>query len=357
VSFCPGCQLASPNFLASRLFCNFDFNSEEEDPSLHNRIDILCLQAKGDKRRASERVKNLRIMNDDTQRQPRWWSLAGMLGLFFFIFTQSASAFGNGVNLQPSYYNNGNVTFGWELMKSYSQIKTVRIEIEPDKISQGKEWISQAKKQGYAVIATYHKCAVLGSDDPKELQAAANWWVQNYGFLSGGGSFTVNLMNEWGSHNQSPDSYSSAYNSAISTLRQVYSGDVIIDVPGWGQETSIASKASSLLQDNKLIFSAHIYPAAWNQAKNNWVQPSDMDELKSTGRPCMIGEYGTRGDGSCDVVQVINRAKSIGFSGVLAWAWNGDGGDMNMLTPAWSNNPTASTYTETSYFWEVLSLL
>jgi mannan endo-1,4-beta-mannosidase len=280
-----------------------------------------------------------------------------MLGLLLFFFAQSVAAFGNGVNLQPSYYNNGNVTFGWSLMKSYSQIKTVRIEIEPDKVSQGKEWISQAKKQGYAVIATYHKYTVLGSDNANDLQAAADWWVKNYGLLSSAGSFTVNLMNEWGSHNQSPNSYSSAYNNAISTLRKVYSGDVIIDVPGWGQETSTASKASSLLKDKKIIFSAHIYPGAWNQAKNNWVQSSDMDELKSTGRPCMIGEYGTKGDGSCNVVQVINRAKSIGFSGVLAWAWNGDGGDMNMVTPSWSKNPTASTYSETAYLREVLSLL
>jgi mannan endo-1,4-beta-mannosidase len=280
-----------------------------------------------------------------------------MLGLLVLLLTHSVTAFSNGVNLQPSYYHSGNVTFGWELMKSHSQIKTVRIEIEPDKVSQGKEWISQATKQGYTVIVTYHKSAVLGSDNSQELQAAADWWVKNYAFLSGAGTFTVNLMNEWGSHNQSPNSYSSAYNSAISTLRKVYSGNVIIDLPGWGQETTTASKASSLLQDKKIIFSAHIYPGAWNQAKNRWVQSSDMDELKATGRTCIIGEYGTRGDGSCDVVQVINRAKSIGFSAVLAWAWNGDGGDMNMVTPSWSKNPTATTYTETSYFWEVISLL
>ncbi|NLP58412.1 hypothetical protein [Lutibacter sp. B1] len=42
---------------------------------------------------------------------------------------------GNGVNLQPSYYNSGNVTIGWDLMKTYPGIETVRIEIEPDKVS------------------------------------------------------------------------------------------------------------------------------------------------------------------------------------------------------------------------------
>jgi len=59
-----------------------------------------------------------------------------------------------------------------------------------------------------------------------------------------------------------------------------------------------------------------------------------MDELKNTGRPCMIGEYGTHGGSGTDVGSVVNRAKQLGFP-VLAWAWNGDGGDMNMVKPSW----------------------
>lgn len=264
---------------------------------------------------------------------------------------------GNGINLQPSYYNNGNVTFGWDLMRKYSQIKTVRIEIEPDKVWQGFDWISQAQSNGYEVYATYHKCSVLGSDDANELTAAAHWWVQNYQYLAQHGDFTVNLMNEWGSHNQSPDSFSSAYNEAISILRTVYSGDVIIDVPGWGQETRTAAQASSKLYDNKIILSTHIYPSSWNQAANHWVQASDMDELVSTGRPCIIGEFGTHATGECNVFDCVNRAKQLGFRSVLAWAWNGDGGDMNMVTPPWSQSPLSSGYSESPYFWELINYL
>ena len=58
---------------------------------------------------------------------------------------QTEGVFGNGVNLQPSYYNNGNPNFGWSLMKQQTKIITVRIEIEPDKVSQAKTWISQAR--------------------------------------------------------------------------------------------------------------------------------------------------------------------------------------------------------------------
>jgi hypothetical protein len=102
-----------------------------------------------------------------------------------------------GVNLQPSYYNDGNVTMGWETMKVYPDIQAVRIEIEPDQVEQSKEWIRQASEQGYHMVVTYHKYSALGSDDVWELQAAAAWWQTNYASMSEAGTFDVNLMNEW----------------------------------------------------------------------------------------------------------------------------------------------------------------
>jgi len=44
----------------------------------------------------------------------------------------------------------------------------------------------------------------------------------------------------------------------------------------------------------------------------------------------MIGEFGTHGDGGVDVGSVVSRATQLGFP-VLAWAWNGDGGNLNMV--------------------------
>ena len=268
-------------------------------------------------------------------------------------------SFGNGVNLQPSYFNNGNVTFGWSLMKTYSQIKSVRIEIEPDKVSKAQDWIRQARSQGYAVIATYHKYTVLGSDNTNDLNEAANWWAINYNYLKQGGDFTINVINEWGSHNQNSDSYANAYNSAISKIRSVYSGSIVIDVPGWGQETRVAAQASSKIWDKNIIISAHIYPGGWNQAANRGNIASDMDELKNTGRPCIVGEFGTSpaaGTGSSDVIGVVNRAKQNGFA-VFAWAWNGDGGQLNMVSPTWGQNPTSSSYQVSGYLKSVIGLL
>ena len=277
------------------------------------------------------------------------------------VSINATAGLGNGVNLQPSYYNGGNPTIGWSLMKQQSKIKTVRIEIEPGYVSQAKNWISQARSNGYAVIATYHKASVLGSDNTGELNAAANWWVSNYSNLASAGSFTINLMNEWGSHNLSANAYASAYNTAISTVRRVYSGAIIIDASGWGQETAIAAAAAkgtngTKITDGNYILSAHIYPGSWNQGKGRYVNTSDIDDMASSGRPCMIGEFGNSGGSGADWSAIVDYARIKGWT-VLGWAWNGDGGSMNMVTPSWASNGSATSFSLSSYFNVVYSKL
>jgi mannan endo-1,4-beta-mannosidase len=266
---------------------------------------------------------------------------------------------GNGVNLQPSYYNGGNPDFGWSLMKQQTKIKTVRIEIEPDKVSQAKSWISQAKANGYAVIATYHKSSVLGSDNTAELTAAGNWWKANYATLGGG--FTINLMNEWGSHNISSNAYAAAYNTAISAVRQVYGGPIIIDCAGYGQETATAAAAvkgtnGTKINDTNIILSVHVYPNGYNQGKNHNLQNADLDDLASAGRACIIGEFGNTPAGPVYWQDVVNYAKGKGWT-VLGWCWNGDGGGMNMVSPSWAANGGATSFTLSSYFSQVYNLL
>jgi hypothetical protein len=269
---------------------------------------------------------------------------------------------GNGVNLQPSYYNSGNVTFGWSLMQQNTKIRTVRIEIEPTvSITTAKSWIQQAKNAGYGVIATYHKASVLGSDNASDLTAAANWWKSNYSSLVAAGSFTINLMNEWGDHNLTANAYASAYNSAIAIVRQVYSGTIIIDCPGWGQETHIAAQAitgasGTRISDGNIVPSVHVYPNGWNQALNHTLQNSDLDDLATAGKGGLIGEFGNSPSGSANWSGIVTYAKSKGWT-VLGWAWNGDGGSMNMVTPAWDSNPTASSYSTSSYFSVIYNLL
>ena len=278
-----------------------------------------------------------------------------------FVASGSLIAASNGVNLQPSYYNGGYPNFGWSLMNANSKIKTVRIEIEPGYVTQAKTWISQAKSNGKQVIATYHKASVLGSDSTSELTAAGNWWKSNYNSLTSAGSFQVNLMNEWGSHTITSNAYASAYNTAISLVRSVYSSNIIVDIPGWGQETVTATAAAkgtngTKINDTNITLSAHVYPGAWNQGANHTLNATDLNTMGATsGRYCMLGEFGS-GSGSADWSGMVDNCRNNGWS-VLGWAWNGDGGSLNMVSPSWASNGSATSFTASSYFSTVYNKL
>ncbi len=273
----------------------------------------------------------------------------------------TVSAASNGVNLQPSYYNGGNPNFGWSLMNANTKIKTVRIEIEPGYVTQAKTWISQAKSNGKLVIATYHKAAVLGSDSASELTAAGNWWKSNYSALSSAGALQVNLMNEWGSHTITSNTYASDYNTAISLVRSVYSSNIIIDIPGWGQETVTATAAAkgtngTKINDTNITLSSHVYPGAWNQGANHTLTAADLNTMgANSGRSCMLGEFGT-GSGSADWSGIVDNCRNNGWS-VLGWAWNGDGGSLNMVSPSWASNGSATSFTKSSYFTTIYNKL
>jgi LysM repeat protein len=330
----------------------------------------------------------------------------------------SMTSLGNGVNLQPSYY--GDVHFGWELMKSHSKIQTVRIEIEPNKATEARGWIQQACSHGFNVIATYHKFSVLGTNNPAELAAAAAWWSTNYSLLLsapafytvqpgdtlwaiseryyGHGrhyndiynanrdklhspdliypnqrltipakerSFIINMMNEWGDHTLQARDYANANNAAIAGVRAVYDGPIVIDAPGWGQETAVLASAVKgyetggvSLQDSNIALSVHIYRQAHvGQRTANLpggaMNTNDLDDLATAHRPCIIGEFGpgdapTRG-APAPWSALVDHAKSKNWP-VLGWAWNGDGGTMNMVTPAWSSDRTASVFRIGAYF-------
>jgi hypothetical protein len=275
--------------------------------------------------------------------------LAALVGMGGFLNSARAA---DGANLQPAYYNGGNVNFGWSLMKSQApNIKRLRIEIDTSRVSTAtaKGWIDQAKANGFTdLICTFHQFG--GSDNASDLLTAANWWKNNYNALGGG--FTINLCNEWADHNITSSAYASAYNSAISIIRQVYSGPIVVDIPGWGQETLTALNAykssSPVITDGNLIVSTHIYPGNWNQARNHVYQTSDMNDLSAIGRTVIIGEFGT-GAGSCDWSGCVDFGKAKGWS-ALAWSWNGDGGVLNMVSPSWASNATATSFSTNSYF-------
>ncbi|WP_299291402.1 cellulase family glycosylhydrolase [uncultured Mucilaginibacter sp.] len=279
---------------------------------------------------------------------------------------------GNGVNLQPSYYNGGNVDLGFPLMKQQTNIKTIRIEIEPTQVTNAIRWIKEASGNGYTIICTYHKATVLGSDNLSDLLDGANWWKTNYAALSASGKFYINLINEWGSHNLSATNYASYYNQAITIVRTVYNGTIIVDIPGYGQETYVATNAvlgigtgGIKITDANIALSAHIYPGNYVGQHTNSsgsfssggnMVSADLDYLATSGRTCLVGEFGNGTNGTTDWSGLVDYAKSKSWT-ILGWSWAGDGGDgihpaMNMIAPNFQPY-TAGTnypYTLSSYF-------
>lgn len=259
-----------------------------------------------------------------------------------------ALTLGNGVNLQPSYYNGGNVTFGWNFMHAHPLIKSVRIEIEPGRADEAIGWIAQAKAHNLQIVATYHKKDIIVTDnDAQDVMDAANWWVANYARFGGG--FLINLVNEWGDHDISADDYAAAYNPAIAALRAVYHDAVIIDLPGWGQEVHTAVSAIPLINDADIVLSAHIYKSSNTYYTHAFLTPADLDEMDGCGKPCIVGEFGNQGDGDCDWSACVDSAKTRGWT-VIGWCWNGDGEGHNMVSPFWGVNANPAAFTEGPYF-------
>ena len=278
-----------------------------------------------------------------------------LLGSYAIIFAQYQDI-GNGVNIQASYYNNGIVTIGWDLMKTYPEIEAVRIEIEPDRANQAIRWIREAQENGYQVIATYHRAARLGSNNKEDLLTAANWWVQHYNRFTALGPITINLMNEWGNHDISPEEYADAYNEAIDIVRDVYDGTIIVDLPGFGHNINIGVAAYPLLEDEQIIYSLHIYPNSVNTDDNNWVWVDDLDKLENEAIPWIIGEFGTRGTGGTNWCSIVEYAYQ-NERAIFGWAWNGDGGVLNMVSPSWLAQPRATVFQPTSYLEQIVAAL
>lgn len=249
--------------------------------------------------------------------------------------------FGHGVNMQPSYTENGNVDLGWDLLKSIPSIKTVRLEIEGFAVGAAVRWISEASTRGYTVIATYHNFDAINGkppeDDPKHMQMAINFWNSNYKKLSAAGPFIINIMNEWGHAKIKANSYADQYNAAIREIRAYYNGPLILDLPGSGQLAKVAADAVtgaggiSPIQDRNVILSMHVYPVTWNGSGP--LEAGDIDLLARTGRPCMIGEFGESNQTpNTDWRRIVTSATSQKWP-VLAWCWDGDGGIMNIMRP------------------------
>ena len=130
----------------------------------------------------------------------------------------------------------------------------------------------------------------------------------------------------------------------------------------YGRHTAalaITGPANETITDRNIILSAHIYPDAWNAARKREMTRADIDELTSTGVACMVGEFGDDGsNGKTQWRDLITYAKTRNWP-VFGWAWNGDGGRMNMISPQFQPlvDGDAQQYTESPYFSTIYSSL
>jgi len=266
------------------------------------------------------------------------------------------------VNLQPSYSSEGNADLGWECLKKVlPAITTVRILVEPDKCNQAVRWVREAQDEGYDVIVCYNKSVVVGSSDPAELLAAANWWVDHYAQLKGTTAITVNLMNEWGGHDMQPDVYADACNQALAIVRQVYEDRVILDAPGYGQGATALLRAltgNKRIVDRNIMLSMHVYPSAYDALTGKALQNKALRKLAGTGLPCMVGEFGSKATQSSGASWsgLVDFSKSLNWP-VLAWCWAADNtggpGDPNRIDMNMIESPTMIQQKESGQYVEI----
>ena len=168
-----------------------------------------------------------------------------------------------------------------------------------------------------------------GYDDVSRLNNAVNYWLEIKDLMNAHKKYVIlNIANEWLGTWNNASTWTSAYQSAIRTLRDAGIENVImIDTSGYGQETStcINNSQSVVSADNtgNTMISIHMYSVAGKDAatvKNN------VDSMLSTGVCFCIGEFGNWQNGAdVDETTIMQQCtdKSIGY---IAWSWYGNSG-------------------------------
>lgn len=185
---------------------------------------------------------------------------------------------------------------------------------------------------------------VLGSNDPDDLQAVADWWASHADYLTSpeiAPYILINISNEWGNWqmanpNQEPSQtvWRDAYNAAISTIRDAgITTTLIVDAPNYGQDyqtSTILNQAPAVLENDpegNIMFSVHMY-CQWSVNGESSIS-TDLPAIKNAGIPINVGEFGPeheQGDGFCDIDEdlILSTADEHGI-GWQAWSWTGNG--------------------------------
>lgn len=180
--------------------------------------------------------------------------------------------------------------------------------------------------------------------DAATLSAIVDSWVaQASTWTQLNSSGIVNIANEWGPTNSII--WRDSYVDAVTRMRAAgYTGMLMIDSGGCGQDAADVAKygAAVLAADplHDILFDVHVYGSFHYPATATWMQDAAtaFAQLKASGLPIVLGEYGPVGVGP--------SATQIPLDDLLAIA---EGNGWGHLAWAADDGPCPGSYTATSY--------
>jgi mannan endo-1,4-beta-mannosidase len=170
------------------------------------------------------------------------------------------------------------------------------------------------------------------------FQTAVDQWIARASLFKPFEKYMLlNIANEWGPAN-SP-SWRDAYIDAVRKLRDAgYLCTLVVDTGGCGQDVNDIVEYAEAIYDadpqHNLLFDQHVYGVWTTVDVGDQTRQTNLskgfDQLKATGLPILIGEFGPgRNIGPSPTMvppgTIIQAADAHGF-GWMAWAWDDEYG-------------------------------
>jgi mannan endo-1,4-beta-mannosidase len=185
--------------------------------------------------------------------------------------------------------------------------------------------------------------------DPASLSAIVDTWVaQASTWTQLNSTGLINIANEWGPPNSTV--WRDNYITAIGRMRAAgYTGTLVVDSGGCGQDAQDIIKYGAMVlasdPQRNILFDVHVYGGFHFPATATWMQDyaTAMSQLKATGLPLIIGEFGPgKNIGPSPTLitpqKIIADAEANGW-GWMPWSWD----DNNLQACASDDNGFSMT--------------
>lgn len=182
---------------------------------------------------------------------------------------------------------------------------------------------------------------VTGSNSKERLLDMAGWYARDdvVRMLRKYERFLlVNIANEWGNNDITPDKWLEAYTEAVNVMRAAgYVSTIVVDAPGWGQNIDPFLLYGRRLIKNdpkhNILLSVHMY-GSWNDPDRIVLK---LREARKQKLPLIVGEFGynyAEGDNNLGckadhrvIMKTCNKLKY----GYIPWSWTGNNSENSWL--------------------------